>query len=657
VECTATGTAAAGQYANIGTATVTPPQGPPLTPTSTSHYFGPTPGLQLVKKTNGESADTAPGPVVLLGDAISWTYEVTNTGNMTLTDVAVTDSDPGVSVSCPLNELAPSGEANDSMTCTASGTATAGQYANTGTATGTPPTGPALRVPNTSHYFGADPHIRVVKLTNGELIGGPPGNTLRVGDAVTWTYNVTNTGNVVLTGVGVTDDQGVTVTCPRTTLGVGETMPCTGSGIVTAGQYANQANATGTPPVGPPVTGITTSWYTGATPGISLLKLTNGEDAKTAPGPTIPVSDPVTWTYRVTNTGQQTLTDVTVTDDTGITVTCPATELAPGISMDCTASGTAVAGQYGNVGTAIGTPPTGSPVKSPDPSHYFGAVPSIKIEKRTNGEDADTEPGPSIRVGNPVSWLYIVTNDGNVTLTDVGVVDSDLGAVACNDDLLVPGATTTCTALGTAVAGQYMNEATATGTPPAGLTPPISTDPSHYYGWTPGIDLRKTTNGIDAATAPGPELAVGSTVVYEYLVTNTGDVPLTDIVVTDDPEGTASCPQTTLDPGEPMTCEIERTVVAGAYTNTGTVTGQPPTGTPVTSTYTNHHTGGTPPVCDADANGVIDINDIRAIMLARGRPADPGFDPRDADGDGVITRSDAKVCILDCTYPNCATAP
>ena len=64
--------------------------------------------------------------------------------------------------------------------------------------------------------------------------------------------------------------------------------------------------------------------------------------------------------------------------------------------------------------------------------------------------------------------------------------------------------------------------------------------------------------------------------VYEYLVTNTGDVPLTDIVVTDDPEGTASCPQTTLDPGEPMTCEIERTVVAGAYTNTGTVTGQPP---------------------------------------------------------------------------------
>jgi hypothetical protein len=146
-------------------------------------------------------------------------------------------------------------------------------------------------------------------------------------------------------------------------------------------------------------------------------------------------------------------------------------------------------------------------------------------------------------------------------------------------------------------------------------------------------------------------------VVYEYRVTNTGDVPLTGIVVTDDPEGTADCPQTTLDPDESMICEIQGTVIEGAYTNTGTVTGQPPTGTPVTSTYTNHHTGGTPPVCDADANGVIDINDIRAIMLARGRPADPDFDPRDADGDGVITRTDAKLCILDCTYANCATAP
>jgi len=37
---------------------------------------------------------------------------------------------------------------------------------------------------------------------------------------------VTNTGDVDLTDVEVVDDQGVTVTCPATTLAVGATMTC-----------------------------------------------------------------------------------------------------------------------------------------------------------------------------------------------------------------------------------------------------------------------------------------------------------------------------------------------------------------------------------------------------------------------------------------------
>lgn len=36
----------------------------------------------------------------------------------------------------------------------------------------------------------------------------------------------------------------------------------------------------------------------------------------------------------------------------GVIVTCPKTSLVPGESMTCTASGTAVAGQYANIGTA-----------------------------------------------------------------------------------------------------------------------------------------------------------------------------------------------------------------------------------------------------------------------------------------------------------------
>src|SRR5699024_7752146 len=52
------------------------------------------------------------------------------------------------------------------------------------------------------------------------------------GTTITWTYTVTNTGEVELTNITVSDDQldDSSVTCPKTTLAVGEDMICTASG-------------------------------------------------------------------------------------------------------------------------------------------------------------------------------------------------------------------------------------------------------------------------------------------------------------------------------------------------------------------------------------------------------------------------------------------
>jgi PKD repeat protein len=105
--------------------------------------------------TNGQDADAPPGPSIPVNDAVFWTYVVTNTGDVSLTNVMVTDSG-GVQVYLPKTTLAP-GEA---MTCVASSNALVGQYMNTGTATGTPPNGPAVTASDPSHYFGVlDPPV------------------------------------------------------------------------------------------------------------------------------------------------------------------------------------------------------------------------------------------------------------------------------------------------------------------------------------------------------------------------------------------------------------------------------------------------------------------------------------------------------------------
>jgi uncharacterized repeat protein (TIGR01451 family) len=110
-------------------------------------------------------------------------------------------------------------------------------------------------------------------------------------------------------------------------------------------------------------------------PSVEIEKLTNGEDADTAPGPSIAVGSPVVWEYRVTNTGTVALTNVVVSDDRGVSVSCPSTTLAVGATMTCTGSGVAVLGQYRNVGT-VNASFTGGTVSDSDPSHYRGVSPS-----------------------------------------------------------------------------------------------------------------------------------------------------------------------------------------------------------------------------------------------------------------------------------------
>ncbi len=619
--CTASGTAVAGQYANIGSVIASPPSGPAVSDSDPSHYLAAssTPAIDIEKATNGQDADTGSGPVIGVGEAVTWTYVVTNSGNAALTAVTVTDDQIGA-ITCPKTTLA----ITESMICTASGTAVAGQYENLGSVTGNPPSGPAVTDTDPSHYFGSTGSdfsaVTLEKSTNTVDADTGTGPYIEVGATVTWRYVVTNSGHTNLTNVTVTDDQvaAAAIACPDdgntdnviSSLAIGASATCTATASATIGQYSNTGTVVGTPPTGPTVTDTDPSHYFGSTSAIDLEKHTNGFDADTGTGPYVTTGSTVNWTYLVTNTGNTTLTGVSVGDDQGVIVSCPSTTLAAGASMPCTASGTAVAGQYTNIGTAEGTSLAGTGVNDSDPSHYFGSSAGITIEKSTNGQDADSAPGPYAESGSTVTWRYVISNTGNVALTNVTVTDDHVAAgdIHCPDDgdinnviaSLAVGASATCTATGTAVTGQYANLGSVTGAPPVGANV-TDTDPSHYFGIASSIDIEKATNDEDADSGTGPYIVTGSLVTWSYVVHNTGDASLSNVTITDTLVAAADihCPNdgdtdnviTTLAAGASATCTATGTAVAGQYENTGTATGTTLAGGTVTDADPSHYFG------------------------------------------------------------------
>jgi uncharacterized repeat protein (TIGR01451 family) len=599
--------AVAGPYHNIAVVAGTPPGGlDNVSDWDDSYYFGSAPGISLVKKLNG-SVTTSPGPYLLKDTAISWTYEVTNTGNVDLTNVTVVDdngtpADPldDRTICTDLTILA--GE-SDTANCAFSETARLGTYHNVATVTGTPPVGSNVTATADGYYFGANPVVEIEYSVNTDPADSSPGLYVYTESTLNLSYLISNSGNVDLSGIAVTDAAGNSITCPFTSLPAGNLMTCTASMEALSGQQSVMATVTATPPS--PLANIQASdpiYYFGSSPSLTIDKKINGEQGDIIPGVYVIAGSTVNWTYFVKNTGNVTLTGVTVLDDNGtpanladdqIPTGCDNITLTPSQEVTCTLSGTAIVGQYTNVAEASGNPP--SPLNSvtvTDTSHYFGATLSITLDKRTNGQDAADEPGPLIAVGDPVNWTYSITNNSNVAVVFT-IVDNPAVTITCDKNSLAVGENITCTASGTADAGQYSNTATVTATPPGGLAPFGASDTSHYFGVITGVQIVKSTNGQDANTEPGPFIKIGDLVNWTYQITNTGNVNLTNVSVIDDQGVTVTCGGTTLAPQTSMTCTATGTAVAGQYANIGSVTADPPTGfAQVSDSDPSHYFGG-----------------------------------------------------------------
>ncbi len=614
---------AAGSVTNTGTASGVPPgttlpsHSPPSSTTTPTE--SPRPLVSIIKTGVASGGFGSP---LRVGQTISYTYLVTNIGNVVLTSVAVDDPTLG-SVTCP-TPAPPGLDIGGSVTCNADGdyVVTAadvarGSVTDTATATGeggtggtSPPSDPSTEIIQTEPPA---PEVAIHKL--GAVSPVADQDAAELGDTVHYTYLVTNIGNVNLTSVAVDDSPIGSVTCPTPAppgLAPGSSVTCTADALHTvtqgdldAGAVTDTATAAGvgeaggtSPPSDPATVTIPT---VDGDPQVSIMK--SGAVSPPADQGGLLVDDTIAYSYLVTNTGNVSLTSVTVNDPTGGPVTCPTPSpaLAPGDSVTCTADTPHTvtqddvnAGQVTDTATATGTGVRGGDSPPSDPSTVTipaATVVSVSLDKLAMVDPAGDQLGAT--VGDTIHYAYLVTNTGNVSLTAVTVDDPTIGPVTCPTPSppLAPLGSVICTAdnahavtTADVDAGFVTDTATAAGTGVIGgasgasdpATATIPTAPA-----TPLVAIAK--NGAVSPASRQTGARRGDTISYSYLVTNIGNVDLTAVAVDDPTLGPVTCPAPAapgLSPGDSLTCTADQAytlgqadVEAGQVVDTATATG------------------------------------------------------------------------------------
>jgi len=345
----------------------------------------------------------------------------------------------------------------------------------------------------------------------------------------------------------------------------------------------------------------------------------------TSSGPYVEGST-ITYSIVVTNTGNVDLTDVTVTDPNAvISGTCSATTLAKeGGSFTCTAShmvnATDIASglTYVNTATAKGTY---AGVEYSDDGEVtaeldiYGCMDETALnydESATIDDKTCVYAAPAITVvksitssgpyveGSTITYSIVVTNTGNVDLTNVTVTDPNavISGTCSEATLAKAGGSFTCSASHVVSATDieagltYVNTATAKGTYAGG-------DYSDDGDVTANLDIygcmdetainynEDATLADDSCIAPAPAITavksitstgpylLGSTISYNIVVTNTGNVTLHNVSISDPAAILGVCPITIeLAVGATKTCTATHVVVAadvtsGSFTNTG----------------------------------------------------------------------------------------
>ena len=401
----------------------------------------------------------------------------------------------------------------------------------------------------------------------------------------TYQLTVKNTGNVDLTNAVVTDPAPANVQFISANPGtitnnvfsytipsfkVGQTVTINITAKLTAyvaGDIVNKA-CVDTPTIPGSPDDCDTAIITTPKPSVKIDKLVNGKERDE-----VAVGEVFTYTVKVTNDGEMNLVNAVVTDPApaGVTMlttdkgtitnnalsyTIPSLKVGESTVITITAKVNEYkAGDIVNTAcvNAVEVNPSKPDVKDDCDDATVTVtkpkVPGVKIDKLVNGKES-----VQVNVGETFTYTIKVTNTGEVELKNAVVTDpapanvqfltTDKGTITNNvlsytiPSLKVGESTViTMTAKVTAqVEGNIKNTACVDAVEVPGekddcddayvnVPPVVPTNPN--------ITITKTVNGVEQT-----QVAVGEIFTYKVVVKNTGDIDLTNVLVSDTaPEG------------------------------------------------------------------------------------------------------------------------
>ena len=529
--------------------------------TVTTPIEQPHPGMSFEKTVDRQQLA---GSEAKAGAKLTYSFKISNTGNIAINDIAIGDDLPGLSnISIDWKGHDRSLPAGSSVTGTATYTVTqedvdAGKVKNTATVTGTDSHGGSLTA-SSSALTGIERNaaIKTVKTADKASITG---DAAKPGTEIRYTVKVTNTGNVTLRNV-ICDDsmKGIgRITLDRTQLAPGETATGTASHAITqsdidSGIVTNTASSSADAPDASKAVSGKSTVSTGIerTPRLTLAKTT---ERTHIPADEARSGEKIPYELTLENTGNVTVSDIDISDALADKGTLriewgdkTAHFLAPGETVKATATHTVTetdidAGIVENTAKANGKAPDGKPIES------NSAKASTTIEKRKPSialvkTGMERVSGDDVKPGTEIEFRFDIENNGNATLKGIAIDDAldGIGDIEIDKTELAAGEKTSGKATYAITqadidAGIVKNTATAKAEDVDGNK--VESNESEHDVEIEGTSALAIEKTVDRDVLDGRKSELdGTQLTYSFTVTNTGTTTVSGISIDDAMKG------------------------------------------------------------------------------------------------------------------------